>query len=177
MLNSPAYYPVVVYLYHMLWEAHTLVSGYLSPLLGIFGCQKPLVLLVSMVRQPIVDREFLSHYQERYAECPQRVGMEWARYGASTIRQFRPRLTTAMATWQLLVFQAWLLRSRGQPLLGAAEQRVLDLDRTTLTAFAAQREGAAVGYPMRWCRVSRGRWPQSMRSIPSASGLHRLSKS
>jgi hypothetical protein len=150
MLNSPAYYPVVVYLYHVLWEARAVLSGYLSPILCVFGCQKPFVLLVSMVMQPILDMEFLSHYQERYAEFPQRVGLECALYGAATIRQFLQRLPTSMATWNLLLFQAGILRSRGHALLGAAEQQVLNLDSTTLTSFAAQREGAEVGFNRRY---------------------------
>lgn len=55
-----------------------------------------------------------------------------------------------MATWKLLLCQAWILRNRGQPLLGTSEQQVLDLDSTTLTSCATKREGAAVGYNQRY---------------------------
>lgn len=68
MLTSPACYPVVVYLYHVLWEARGVLGRYLWPILHVFGCPKPFVLVLSLVMQPIMDVEFLSHYQERSAE-------------------------------------------------------------------------------------------------------------
>jgi hypothetical protein len=140
----------MVYLYHVLWEARGVCNSYLFPILSVFGCQKPFVLILSIVMQPILDLEFLSHYQERSAELSQRLGLKCELYSASTIRQFLQRVTTSMATWKLLLCQAWILRTRGQALLGTAEQRVLDLDSTTLTSFATKRDGAEVGYNRRY---------------------------
>jgi hypothetical protein len=100
------------------------VSGYLCPIVSVFGCQKPFVLVLSLVMQPIMGFEFLRHYQEGYGALPQRMGihLEWS--GASTMRQFLQHLTPSLAPWKLWLCQAWILRSRGQPLLGASEPQV-----------------------------------------------------
>lgn len=138
--------PILLHVFHVVSAHHPLLESYFFRLVTVLGVTDPLRLLMSLMIQPIVGMEFQSHYRGWYPKIQSLYSRHFPVYGAEKVREFLQKITTSMAAWKLLLFQAAVLRQRCPELLQRAGERVLDIDVTTIKSFASKKEGAEPGY-------------------------------
>ncbi len=148
--------PVVEFVVLVLTSQRGILESYLLWILSVWGIQDAFGVLLSLVLQPIMGFERLSHYQEQYGELKQRYGGTLPLCGGPKLRALLHRIGDSMLGWKLMLFQSHLIRHRAPALLmtGHAVRdrlgRVLDIDVTTLLSFANKREGAEPGFNRRY---------------------------
>jgi hypothetical protein len=145
MPNIQAALPILLHVFSVLSVNSGLLQSYFQAILPLWGVVNPLTLCMSLLVQPLLGLEYMSHYRQHYAPLKAQLAPYFDLYGADRLVEILNKITTSMAAWKLLHFQARLLRERGAPLLGDPLERVLDIDWTTLPSFSSKREGAEVG--------------------------------
>jgi len=149
MGNIAVYSPLVTYMIVVLSTHRAKLESSLFWIMAVWGIREPFAVACSLLIQPLMGFEFLSHYQERYSEVKQHYGQELPLCGAEKLRAFLHRITDSMLAWKLLLFHSWLVRQECPALLESGKGtlgRVLDIDVTTLLSFASKREGAEPGF-------------------------------
>ncbi len=149
MENIAAYSPLLTYVMVVLTSQRSLLNSNVLFILSAWGIHNPFGLLVSLLIQPLLGIEFLSHYQQQYPELKRYYGDRLSLCHAGKLRAFLQRVTNSMLAWKLLLFQSRLIRQRCPQLLESGKQvlgRVLDIDVSTVISFASKREGAAPGF-------------------------------
>jgi len=101
---------------------------------------------MSILIQPIIGIEYQQHYRELFPELKKFYAPYFSLYGVDTIKALLHKLTNSMAAWKLLLFQAFLLRTRAPQLLDPPAERVLDVDVMTVRSTSSKKEGAELGY-------------------------------
>ena len=148
--------PVAEFITLVLTSQRDILESYLLWILSVWGIQDGFGVLLSLILQPILGFERLSHYQEQYGECKQRYGDTIPLGGVHKLRALLYRIGDSMLGWKLLRFQSQLIRHRAPALLMTGHTvrdrlgRVVDIDVTTLLSFAANREGAEPGFNRRY---------------------------
>lgn len=144
--------PVVEFVTMVLTSQRGILESYLLWILSVWGIRNAFGVLLSLILQPIMGFEYLSHYQERYRDLQQRCGGTIPLCGVQKLRALLHRIGDSMLAWKLVLFQARLVRHRAPALLMTGKQifdrlgRVLDVDVTTVLSFAHSREGAEPGF-------------------------------
>ena len=143
--------PIVLYVFSMLSEHHTILSAYLYNILTVLGVVAPVRLFMSILIQPILGITHQQDYRDQYSAIKTYYAAWFQVYGPDTIRDYVSRLSNSMMAWKVLLFQAKLVRtqspqlfevSNGPPVLG----KVLDIDGHTITSSSSQKEGAEHGF-------------------------------
>jgi len=137
--------PILLYVFNLLSVYDRQLRRYFQNILPLWGVADPKAIFISLFLQPILGLEFMSHYRQYYPEIKTALKPHFPIYGVDKIVDIINKITTSMAAWKLLLFQARILKERGATLLGNVKHRVLDIDWTTIVSFATQREGAEVG--------------------------------
>jgi len=153
MGNMAVYSPLLTYVYCVLAHHQSLVQATVLFIFTAWGIHNPLAVFFSMLVQPLMGIEFLSHYQEQYAELHECYGAQFPLCGAGKLRTVLHRISDSMLAWKVLLLQSRLIRQRCPELLETGKRvvgRVLDLDVTTLVSFASKREGAEPGFNRRY---------------------------
>ncbi len=153
MGNLAIYSPVLTYVAAVLTTHRSLVQSTVLFILTAWGIHTPMAVLFSCLAQSLLGIEYLSHYQEQYAEVHQMYGDQFPLCGAGKLRTVFYRITDSMLAWKLLLLQSRLLRLRCPGLLESGKcgrGRVLDIDVTTIISFASKREGAEPGFNRRY---------------------------
>ncbi len=144
--------PLVEYVTVVLTSQRSVLESYLLWILSVWGIRNAFGVLLSLILQPIMGFEYLSHYQERYRDLQQGYGGTIPLCGVQKLRALLHRIGDSMLAWKLALFQAQLVRHRAPALLTTGKQafdwlgRVLDVDVTTILSFANSREGAEPGF-------------------------------
>ena len=148
--------PVVEFVTLVLTSQRGILESYLLWILSVWGIQDAFGVLLSLILQPILGFERLSHYQEQYGELKQRYGKTIPLCGVQKLRALLHRIGDSMLGWKLMLFQSQLIRHRAPALLLTGQNvrdrlgRVLDIDVTTVLSFANNREGAEPGFNRRY---------------------------
>ncbi len=153
MGNIAIYSPLLTYVSCVLATHQSVVQSTVLFIFAAWGIHNPKAVLFSCLVQPLMGIEFLSHYQEQYAELHEYYGEQFPLYGAGKLRTVLHRITNSMLSWKLLLLQARIIRQRCPELLDVGKRamgRVLDLDVTTVLSFASKREGAEPGFNRRY---------------------------
>lgn len=144
--------PVAEFVTLVLTSQRGLLESYLLWILSAWGIQNAFGVLLSLILQPILGFERLSHYQEHYGQLKQRSRDTIPLCGAPKLRALLHRIGDSMLGWKLMLFQSHLIRHRAPALLMTGQAvrdrlgRVLDIDVTTVLSFANNREGAEPGF-------------------------------
>lgn len=139
-------YPLVIFSYQLVLENRSIFESYVSSILQLFGTLNPFRLLVSLLIQPILGIEFLSHYRESYPELKKIYGDEFELYSSDKITSVLGWLKTSMLSWKLLLFHARLVKQHQDQLITADESKTADIDVTGVKSFSSKKEGAEVGF-------------------------------
>jgi len=148
--------PVAEFVTLVLTSQRGILESYLLWILSVWGVQDAFGVLLSLILQPILGVERLSHYQEQYGELKQVYRGTIPLCGAQQLRALLHRIGDSMLGWKLMLFQSQLIRHRAPALLMTGHTvrdrlgRVLDIDVTTVLSFAANREGAEPGFNRRY---------------------------
>jgi len=148
--------PVVEFVTLVLTSQRGVLESYILWILSVWGIQDAFGVLLSLILQPILGFERLSHYQEQYGGLKQRYGGTIPLCGAQKLRALLRRIGDSMVGWKLMLFQSQLIRHRAPALLMTGHTvrdrlgRVLDIDVTTVLSFANNREGAEPGFNRRY---------------------------
>jgi hypothetical protein len=133
----------------VLTNHRSLFNSFVLFILSAWGFHNPFSLLVSLLIQPLMGIECLSHYQQQCPELKQYYGDRLPLCQAGKLRAFLQRISNSMLAWKLFLLQSQLIRQRCPQLLESGKQvigRVLDIDVSTVISFASKREGAAPGF-------------------------------
>ncbi len=152
MATIATYSPLLTYVYCVLASEQSLVQSTVLFILSAWGFDTPMTVLFSCLVQPLMGIEFLSHYQEQYADIHQCYGQQFPLCGAGKLRAVLYRVSNSMLAWNVLLLQSRLIRQRCPDLLDTGKRvlgRVLDLDVTTVVSFASKRDGAEPGFNRR----------------------------
>jgi hypothetical protein len=148
--------PVVEFVNLVLTSHKGVFESYLVWILPLWGFKNAYGVVLSLLLQPILGFERLSHYQEHYGHVTKSVGSPLPWCGGQTLRALLHRIGDSMLGWKLLMFQAHLVRQRAPALLMSGKAltdrfgRVLDIDVTTVLSFARKRAGAEPGFNRRY---------------------------
>jgi hypothetical protein len=148
--------PVAEFVTLVLTSHQSIFESYLLWILSAWGVQDAFGVLLSLILQPILGFERLSHYQEQYGELKPLYRGTLPLCGAQKLRTLLHRIGDSMLGWKLLLFQSQFIRHRASGLLmtgrteGDRLGRVLDIDVTTVLSFAAHRKGAEPGFNRRY---------------------------
>jgi hypothetical protein len=148
--------PVVEFVTLVLTSQRGILEAYLLWILSAWGVQNAFDVLLSLILQPVMGFERLSHYQEYYGDLKQRSGGTIPLCGVQKLRILLHRIGDSMLGWKLMLFQSQLIRHRAPALLMTGQTvrdrlgRVLDIDVTTVLSFANKREGAEPGFNRRY---------------------------
>ena len=112
MGNIAIYSPLLTYVSYVLTTHRSLVQSTVLFILSAWGIQHPMSVLFSCLAQSLMGSEYLSHYQEQYAELHQMYGRQFPLCGAGKLRTVLYRLTDSMLSWKLLLLQSRLIRLR-----------------------------------------------------------------
>jgi hypothetical protein len=143
--------PIVLYFFSLLAEHHRILSAYLYNILAFLGVIDPVRLLMSILIQPVLGISYQQDYRDRYPAIKSFYASWFQVYGADKIRDDIARISNSMMTWNLLLFQAKLVRTQTPHLFEAANGcsasgNVLDIDGHTITSSSSQKEGAERGF-------------------------------
>ena len=153
MGNMAVYSPLLTYVYCVLTHHQSMVQSTVLFIFTAWGIHNPMAVFFSVLLQPLMGIEFLSHYQEQYAELHEWYGTQFPLCGAGKLRTVLHRISDSMLAWKVLLLQSRLIRQRCPELLASGTRvvgRVLDLDVSTLVSFASKREGAEPGFNRRY---------------------------
>jgi hypothetical protein len=148
--------PVVEFVTLVLTQQCGIFESSVVWILSIWGIQNGSGVLLSLILQPILGFERLSHYQEQYGDLKQQYGETTPLCGTPKLRALLHRIGDSMLGWKLMLFQSTLIRQRASALLMTGHSvrdrlgRVLDIDVTTVLSFATNREGAEPGFNRRY---------------------------
>lgn len=148
--------PVVEFITLVLTSQRSILESYLLRILSAWGFNTTFDVLLSLILQPVMGFERLSHYQENYGTLKQKYDGTIPLCGVQKLRKLLHRIGDSMLGWKLMLFQSQLIRHRAPALLMTGRTvldqpgRVLDVDITTALSFAKKREGAEPGFNRRY---------------------------
>lgn len=148
--------PVAEFVTLVLTSQRGILESSLLWILSVWGVQDAFGVLLSLILQPILGCERLSHYQEQYGELKPFYRGTIPLCGVQKLRALLHRIGDSMLGWKLMLFQSQLIRHRASALLMTGRTvydrlgRVLDIDVTTVLSFATDREGAEPGFNRRY---------------------------
>jgi hypothetical protein len=103
-------------------------------------------LFISIIVQSINGVEYQSDYRDAYPKIKEFYRNFFQIYGGDRIHEYISRITNSMASWKLLLFQAYLIKNQCAKIITLLESNVLDIDVTTLKSASSKKEGAEIGY-------------------------------
>lgn len=148
--------PVVEFITLVLTSQRSILESYLLGILSAWGFNNTFAVLLSLILQPVMGFERLSHYQENYGKLKQEYDETIPLCGVQKLQKLLHRIGDSMLGWKLMLFQSHLVRHRAPSLLMTGRTvldrlgRVLDVDVTTVLSFAKKREGAEPGFNRRY---------------------------
>jgi hypothetical protein len=141
--------PIMLHIFQLISSHQSMLQAYLFRIFTVLGIVDPKRVVMSILIQPIIGIEYQQHYRDLFPELKQFYTPYFPLYGIDTIKSLLQNITNSMAAWKLLLFQAFLLRTRTPQLLDPPDKRVLDIDGLTLTSTSSKKEGAELGYNKR----------------------------
>jgi hypothetical protein len=135
--------PIVLFIVQMLLANERVLDSYLFKIFRVLGVVYPMRLLISLLVQSINGVEFQLHYREQFPEIKKQYSGLFSIYCPDKIRDYVSRITTGMAAWKILLFQAWFVKTQCPELL---EGGVLDIDVKTIKSASSKKEGAENGF-------------------------------